>query len=69
MIEIVAVTDPLQLGFRRQAMIGVRAEGDLRVVAEKIAEIKEVEYVVICARSFDLLVEVVCEDDDHLLEL
>jgi Lrp/AsnC family transcriptional regulator for asnA, asnC and gidA len=68
-IEIVAVTDPLQLGFRRQAMIGVRAEGDLRVVAEKIAEIKEVEYVVICAGSFDLLVEVVCEDDDHLLEL
>jgi Lrp/AsnC family transcriptional regulator for asnA, asnC and gidA len=68
-MEIVAVTDPLQLGFRRQAMIGVRAEGDLRVVADKIAEIQEVEYVVICAGSFDLLVEVVCEDDDHLLEL
>ena len=68
-MEIVAVTDPLQLGFRRQAMIGVRAEGDLRVVADKLAEIPEVEYVVICAGSFDLLVEVVCEDDDHLLEL
>ena len=50
-------------------MIGVRAEGDLRVVADKLAEIPEVEYVVICAGSFDLLVEVVCEDDDHLLEL
>ena len=68
-MEIVAVTDPLQLGFRRQAMIGVRAEGDLRVVADKIAAIQQVEYVVICAGSFDLLVEVVCEDDDHLLEL
>ena len=68
-MEIVAVTDPLRLGFRRQAMIGVRAEGDLRIVADKIAEIPEVEYVVICAGSFDLLVEVVCEDDDHLLEL
>jgi Lrp/AsnC family transcriptional regulator for asnA, asnC and gidA len=68
-MEIVAVTDPLQLGFRRQAMIGVRAEGDLRIVADKLAEIPEVEYVVICAGSFDLLVEVVCEDDDHLLEL
>ena len=68
-MEIVAVTDPLQLGFRRQAMIGVRAEGDLRVVGDKLAEIPEVEYVVICAGSFDLLVEVVCEDDDHLLEL
>src|SRR5580693_5168408 len=68
-IEIVAVTDPLQLGFRRQAMIGVRAEGDLRELADQLAGIPEVEYVVICAGSFDLLVEVVCEDDDHLLEL
>jgi Lrp/AsnC family transcriptional regulator, regulator for asnA, asnC and gidA len=68
-MEIVAVTDPLQLGFRRQAMIGVKAEGDLRIVADKLAEIPEVEYVVVCAGSFDVLVEVVAEDDDHLLEL
>jgi Lrp/AsnC family transcriptional regulator for asnA, asnC and gidA len=68
-MEIVAVTDPLRLGFTRQAMVGVRAEGDLRLVADRLAEIREVEYVVICAGSFDLLVEVVCEDDDHLLEL
>jgi Lrp/AsnC family transcriptional regulator, regulator for asnA, asnC and gidA len=68
-MEIVAVTDPLQLGFRRQAMIGVKAEGDLRQLADEMAKIAEVEYVVICAGSFDLLVEVVCEDDDHLLEL
>ena len=50
-------------------MVGVQAEGDLRLVADKLAQIPEVEYVVICAGSFDLLVEVVCEDDDHLLEL
>jgi Lrp/AsnC family transcriptional regulator, regulator for asnA, asnC and gidA len=68
-IQIVAVTDPLQLGFRRQAMVGVKAEGDLRGLSETIARLPEVEYVVICAGSFDLLVEVVCEDDDHLLEL
>jgi Lrp/AsnC family transcriptional regulator, regulator for asnA, asnC and gidA len=68
-IQIVAVTDPLQLGFRRQAMVGIKAEGDLRGLSEEIARIPEVEYVVICAGSFDLLVEVVCEDDDHLLEL
>jgi len=68
-IDIVAVTDPLQLGFRRQAMIGVKAEGDLRVLADQLAGVPEVEYVVICAGSFDLLVEVVCEDDDHLLEV
>ena len=47
----------------------MKAEGDLRDVADKLAEITEVEYVVICAGSFDLLVELVCEDDDHLLEL
>ncbi len=68
-MQIVAVTDPLRLGFARQALIGVRADGDLRVVAEKIAAIPEVDYVVICAGSFDLLAELVCTDDEHLLTL
>ena len=68
-MQIVAVTDPLQLGFHRQAMVGVRVEGDVRVVAEKLSEIEEVDYVVMCAGSFDLLVEVVCEDDDALFHL
>ncbi len=68
-IQIVAVTDPVQVGFTRQAMIGLRVEGDLEAVADKVAAIPEVEYVVITAGSFDVLVEVVCEDDDHLLEL
>ncbi len=66
-IQIVAVTDPLQLGFSRQAMIGIRVEGDVRVVADKVAALHEVDYVVMCAGSFDLLVEVVCEDDERLL--
>ena len=65
-MQIVAVTDPLQVGFPRQAMIGVGCEGDVEAVAEKIADMAEVDYVVITAGSFDLLVEVVCEDDDHL---
>ena len=68
-MQIVAVTDPLQVGFHRQAMIGVRAEGDLQEVADRLAEMTEVDYVVITAGSFDLLVEAVCEDDDALLEL
>jgi Lrp/AsnC family transcriptional regulator, regulator for asnA, asnC and gidA len=68
-MQIVAVTDPLQVGFSRQAMIGVRAEGDLAQVADRLAEMPEVDYVVITAGSFDLLVEAVCEDDDALLEL
>jgi len=68
-MQIVAVTDPIQVGFRRQAMIGIRAHGDLREVAAALTDMPEVDYVVTTAGSFDILAEVVCEDDDHLLEL
>lgn len=68
-IQVVAVTDPLQLGFRRQAMVGVRVDGEITVVADALAGMAEVDYVVITAGSFDVLVEAVCEDDDHLLDL
>ena len=68
-MQVVAVTDPTELGFERQAMIGIRATGELEPVADALAEMPEVDYVVISAGSFDLLVEVVCESDDHLLEI
>ena len=68
-MQIVAVTDPMQLGFARQAMIGIRCTGDTTRVAEKLAAIDAVEYVVLTAGSFDAIIEVVCEDDDSLLEL
>ena len=68
-MQIVAVTDPMTLGFRRQTMIGVRCGGDLDRVADQLAAMHEIDYVVIIAGSFDLLIEVVCEDDDQLLEI
>jgi Lrp/AsnC family transcriptional regulator, regulator for asnA, asnC and gidA len=68
-MQVVAVTDPLQVGFHRQAMIGLRVEGDLVRVADELAKIDEVDYVVITAGSFDILLELVCEDDDHLLRV
>lgn len=68
-VQVVAVTDPLQVGFTRQAMIGLRVDGDPVEVAERLAAIDEIDYVVITAGSFDILLEVVCEDDDHLLRL
>ncbi|MGE5290486.1 MAG: Lrp/AsnC family transcriptional regulator [Micromonosporaceae bacterium] len=68
-MQIVAVTDPLTLGFHRQTMIGIKCEGDPERVADVLAEMEEIDYVVLVAGSFDLLVEVVCEDDDHLLEI
>ena len=68
-MQIVAVTDPLTLGFARQVMVGLKIEGDMRSVASALAAIPEVDYVVICAGAYDLLVELVCTDDDHLLDL
>ncbi len=68
-MQIVAVTDPLTVGFNRQAMIGIRASGDLRKVAESIASLREVDYVVVCAGRYDLLAEVVCENDEQLMNL
>ena len=68
-MQIVAVTDPLQLGFTRQAMIGIRSTGDLTELADTLVEIDEVDYVVTTAGSFDLIIEVLCEDDEHLLDL
>ncbi|NJC71522.1 Lrp/AsnC family transcriptional regulator [Planosporangium thailandense] len=68
-MQIVAVTDPLTLGFARQVMIGIKVTGDMRAVADAIAAIPEVDYVVICAGGYDLLAELVCTDDEHLLHL
>ena len=68
-MQIVAVTDPLSLGFARQVMVGLKVEGDMRPVAQALAEIPEVDYVVICAGAYDLLAELVCTNDNHLLEL
>ncbi len=68
-VQIVAVTDPLQIGFTRQAMIGLRAEGNLDPIVAELTAMDEVDYAVVTAGSFDILVEVVCEDDDHLLDL
>jgi Lrp/AsnC family transcriptional regulator for asnA, asnC and gidA len=68
-MQIVAVTDPMQLGFYRQAMIGVRVTGDTTVVAEALGNLPAVDYVVLTAGSFDILAEVVCENDDDLIDL
>ncbi len=68
-MQIVAVTDPMQLGFYRQAMIGIRVAGDTTAVADELGRLPAVDYVVLTAGSFDLLVEVVCESDDDLIDL
>jgi Lrp/AsnC family transcriptional regulator for asnA, asnC and gidA len=68
-MQIVAVTDPLQVGFKRAAMIGVNVEGNIEKVSDQLAKLQEVNYVVVCAGGFDILTEVVCEDDEKLLSI
>ncbi len=66
-IQIAAITDAAAVGFNRMALLGIHVEGDIRSVADKLAGLHEADYVVICAGHFDLLVELICEDDAHLL--
>jgi Lrp/AsnC family transcriptional regulator for asnA, asnC and gidA len=68
-MQVVAVTDPLMLGFKLEAMIGVEVDGDLRAVASKLAEVDNVDYVVVTTGRFDLVVEVVCRDHEELLHI
>jgi len=68
-MQIVAVTDPLRVGYHRQAMIGIRADGDVRELAAKLASSEEIDYVVICSGAYDLLVELTARDDAHLLDV
>jgi Lrp/AsnC family transcriptional regulator, regulator for asnA, asnC and gidA len=68
-MQVVAVTDPMSLGFRSQTMIGIRCNENPQRVAELLAAMEAIDYVVITAGSFDLLAEVVCADDDQLLEM
>lgn len=66
-VKIVGVTDPLALGYPVMAALGVRVERNVRQVADRIADIDGVIYVVFTSGSFDLIVEVVCADSARLL--
>jgi len=68
-IKIVAVTDPALMGIKVRATIGIRVAGDVMVAAEAVSQIAEIDYVVITAGSFDILAEVQCQSDAHLLEV
>jgi Lrp/AsnC family transcriptional regulator for asnA, asnC and gidA len=68
-LRVTGVTNPLGLGFDAIAMVGVRTSGPPDPVADEIAEWLEASYVVVAAGTFDLLVELVCTDRRHLLEL
>lgn len=66
-LQVVAVTDPLTLGFGVMASIGVMVTGDSRAAAEALSDIDEVDYCVLTSGRYDLQLEVVCRDNEHLL--
>jgi Lrp/AsnC family transcriptional regulator, regulator for asnA, asnC and gidA len=68
-VQIAAVTDAAAVGFNRLAMLGVTTNGDTRKVAELLSDVPEAEYVVICSGRYDLMVELICADDEHLLDV
>lgn len=67
-IQVVAVTDPLRLGYQSMAMVGIVATGDVEEVARLAGEINEVIYTVLTAGRYDLLVEVIGADQNDLFE-
>jgi Lrp/AsnC family transcriptional regulator for asnA, asnC and gidA len=68
-IQIVAVTNPLMVGYRRMAMIGVRAEGPTEKIAATLETFPDIDYLVVTAGAYDFMCEVVVPDDGSLLEL
>lgn len=68
-MQIVAVTDPMSLGVRRVAMIGARVQGDVETTANALAEMPEIEYLLATTGRYDLMFEVVADDDTHLMHL
>jgi Lrp/AsnC family transcriptional regulator for asnA, asnC and gidA len=68
-LDIVAITDPLSIGFTVQAMIGLTIDGDIEALSDEIGTLESAVYVVLTAGRFDLLVELLCADNEHLLKV
>lgn len=68
-IQIVAVTNPMEMGFHRQAMVGITVNGDIEQVARDLRKISQIDYIIITAGRFDILAEVFASDDEALLRL
>lgn len=68
-VQVVAVTDPSMVGLKHQAMVGINVDSDVREVANEVAKIAAVDYVVIAAGRYDLLVEVFCADQAEFVDI
>ena len=68
-MQIVAVTDAMQMGFARQAMVGIKITGNVQDVADKLAELEAIDYIVITTGRFDILAELIAASDEELLDI
>lgn len=68
-MQIVAVTDALQMGFARQAMVGIKITGNVQDVADELGSIDAIDYIVITTGRFDILAELVAASDEELLDI
>lgn len=68
-IEVVAVSEPLKMGYSVQAMVGIEVDGDVRAVSEELVKVEELVYVVLTAGRFDLITEVICKDPQQLFDI
>jgi len=68
MLKVVAISNPLQRGFKTMALIGIRTDGNQMLdVADAISKLKEVVYLVVVSGRFDIMAEVICRDHEDLL--
>ncbi|WP_018155301.1 Lrp/AsnC family transcriptional regulator [Demetria terragena] len=68
-LQIVAVTNPFQVGFGRIALVGIKVAGEVSAAADAVTALEQVTYVVVTAGNFDIVAEVVCSDDAELVDL
>ncbi|MFZ5910517.1 MAG: Lrp/AsnC family transcriptional regulator [Chloroflexota bacterium] len=68
-LKVAAISNPLRMGFRTMALIGIRTDGTRMLeVAEKVAQLEEVVYLIIVSGRFDIMAEVFCRDHAELLQ-
>ncbi|GAB4504058.1 MAG: hypothetical protein Fur0043_10510 [Anaerolineales bacterium] len=67
-LKVMAISNPLRMGFKTMAVIGIRTDGaHLLEVAERVAQLEEVVYLIIVSGRFDIMAEVFCRDHADLL--
>ena len=66
-MEIVAVANPTRLGLKHQTMVGINVDAHVRDIADELAKIEAIDYVVVTAGRYDILAEVFCADATEFL--